>query len=124
MEKSYHNYPDIAPAMANYSRAVRVGDLFFMAGVTAGEHDGIVEQVRGTLDKIRRVLEHEGQSAGDIVKLVTYVTSIAEWQEHGQEVDAVFEELFRGSYPANTLIGISELARPNMKVEIDATAVF
>ena len=39
MEKSYHMYEDIAPVMANYSRAVRAGDFFFITGTTAGGSD-------------------------------------------------------------------------------------
>ena len=128
MEKTYHNYPDIAPTIGNYSRAARAGDLFFFAGTTAGgsdaEHGDLPAQVRVTLDRIRRVLEAEGQSLGDVVRLVTYVTSIAEWKQHGAEIGAIFEEFFRGNYPPNTLIGIAELAEPTMKVEIEATAVF
>ena len=128
MEVSYHNYPDIAPTIGNYSRAARAGDLFFFAGTTAGgteaEHGDLPAQVRATLDRIQRVLEAEGQSLGDVVRLVTYVTSIGEWRAHGPELSGIFEEFFRGKYPPNTLIGIAELAEPTMKVEIEATAVF
>ena len=128
MSPTYHNYPDIAPAIANYSRAARAGDLFFIAGTTAGgtaaEHADLPAQVRETLDRLRRILEREGQSLADVVRLVTYVTSIAEWRAHGADLNAVFQEFFHGSYPPNTLIGIAELAEPTMKVEIEATAVF
>lgn len=128
MEKTYHNYPDIAPTIGNYSRAARAGDMFFFAGTTAGGSDAergdLPAQVRVTLDRIRRVLEAEGQSLGDVVRLVTYVTSIAEWRSHGAEIGGIFEEFFRGNYPPNTLIGIAELAEPTMKVEIEATAMF
>ena len=128
MEKSYHNYPDIAPTIGNYSRAARAGDLFFFAGTTAGGseamHGDLPAQVRVTLDRIRRILESEGQSLGDVVRLVTYVTSIAEWRSNVAELGVIFEELFQGNYPPNTLIGIAELAEPTMKVEIEATAVF
>ena len=128
MAVSYHNYPDIAPTIGNYSRAARAGDLFFFAGTTAGgtdaEHGDLPAQVRATLDRIRRILESEGQSLGDVVRLVTYVTSIGEWRAHGAAIGGIFEEFFEGRYPPNTLIGIAELAEPTMKVEIEATAVF
>ena len=89
MEKSYHMYEDIAPVMANYSRAVRVGDFFFITGTTAGgsaaAQGDMAAQLRETLDRIRRILEREGLSITDVVKFNTYVTSISEWQEHGAE---------------------------------------
>ena len=63
MEKSYHMYEDIAPVMANYSRAVRAGDFFFITGTTAGGSDAaqgdMAAQLRETLDRIRRILERE-----------------------------------------------------------------
>ena len=128
MEKSYHMYEDIAPVMANYSRAVRAGDFFFITGTTSGgsvaEQGDMAAQLRETLDRIRRILEREGLSIADVVKFNTYVTSISEWQENGAEINGIFAELFQGNYPAHTLIGISELAGTNVKVEVEATAVF
>ena len=128
MEKSYHMYEDIAPVMANYSRAVRAGDFFFITGTTAGgsaaAQGDMAAQLRETLDRIRRILEREGLSITDVVKFNTYVTSISEWQEQGAEINGIFAELFHGHYPAHTLIGISELAGTNVKVEVEATAVF
>ena len=128
MEKSYHMYEDIAPVMANYSRAVRAGDFFFITGTTAGGSDAaqgdMAAQLRETLDRIRRILEREGLSIADVVKFNTYVTSISEWQEHGADINDIFAELFQGNYPAHTLIGISELVGTNVKVEVEATAVF
>lgn len=128
MKKSYHNYPDIAPTIGHYSRAMRAGDLFFITGTTAGgtdaENGDLPAQVRETLDRIRRILESEGQSLGDVVRLVTYVTSISEWRAHGAAIGGIFEEFFQGKYPPNTLIGIAELAEPTMKVEIEAMAAF
>ena len=124
----YHNYPDIAPTIGNYSRAARAGGLFFIAGTTAGgteaEHGDLPTQVRETLERIRRILEREGQSLGGIVRLVTYVTSIDEWRRQGAAIGGIFAEYFRGKYPPNTLIGVAALAEPTMRVEIEATAVF
>ena len=128
MEKSYHLYEDIAPVMSNYSRAVRAGDFFFITGTTAGGSDAaqgdLPAQLRETLDRIRRILEREGRSITDVVKFNTFVTSIQEWQDRGDEINAIFAELFHGNYPAHTLIGCTELAGANLKVEIEATAAF
>ena len=125
MDKEFKHYPDIAPVMGNYSRAAKAGNLFFMAGCTAGDSTAsLPEQVRTTLERIKGVLESEGQSMADIVKLTTFVIDVNEWTAHHAAIDAVLEEIFQGQYPPNTMIGCAALALPSMKVEIEAIAVF
>lgn len=128
MDKEYKLYPDIAPVVANYSRAVKAGDLFFIAGCTAGgspaEQGALPGQLRETLGRIKRILEQEGRSMSDVVKLTTFVTDVNEWAEHRGENDAIFQEMFQGKYPVNTLIGCAALVRPTLKIEIETTAIF
>ncbi len=125
MDKEFKQYPDIAPVMGNYSRATKVGNMFFMAGCTAGDSSAsLPDQVRVTLGRIKGVLESEGQSMADIVKLTTFVTDVNEWAEHGDAINAILQELFQGQYPPNTMIGCAALALPSMKVEIEAIAIF
>ena len=128
MDKEYKQYPDIAPVVANYSRAVKAGNLFFIAGCTAGgspaEQGSLPDQLRETLRRIKAILETEGQSMNDVVKLTTFVTDVNEWAEHRTANDAVFVEMFDGNYPVNTLIGCAALVRPTLKIEIETTAVF
>ena len=125
MSKEFKNYPDIAPVMGSYSRATKVGNTFYMAGCTAGDSTApLVDQVRATLEKIKGVLESEGQSIADIVKLTTFVTDVTDWAANGDAINAVFKDIFQGKYPPNTMIGCAALALPSMKVEIEAIAVF
>lgn len=124
MDKEFKNYPDIAPTMGAYSRATKVGNMFFMAGCTAGDSTApLPDQVRVTLERIKGVLEAEGQSMADIVKLTTFVTDVKEWAEHSEANNATYKEFFNGQYPPNTMIGCAALALPSMKVEIEAIAV-
>ena len=125
MDKEYKQYPDIAPTMGAYSRATKVGNMFFMAGCTAGKSTApLPDQVRVILERIKGVLEAEGQSMADIVKLTTFVTDVNEWASNSEANNATFKEFFRGEYPPNTMIGCSALALPCMKVEIEAIAIF
>ena len=56
--------------------------------------------------------EAEGGSPGDIIKITTYVTSINDWRASALEQQSLFNEYFKGEYPANTLVEITALADP------------
>ena len=60
--------------------------------------------------------EAEGGSPGDIVKITTYVTSINDWHASALEQQSLFNEYFKGEYPANTLVAITALAEPEDRV--------
>ena len=120
-------YPEIAPAGPSYSRGVRSGNLLFVSGCTARGTDAqgksLTEQLRVTLDRITRIAEAEGGASADIVKITTFVTSIADWRALGDEQQSLFQEFFKGRYPANTLVEIGALAEAGLDVEIEAIVV-
>ena len=126
MEKIRKNYPDIAPSGPTYSRGVRVGNLLFISGCTArgtaAQGKAAMEQLRVTLDRIAGIMKEEGGATSDIVKITTFVTSIADWRAHQAEQEALFAEYFQGDYPANTLVEITALAEDGLDVEIEAIA--
>ncbi len=80
MYKEYKQYPDIAPVSSHYSRAVRVGNMLFIAGSTANdnpaENGDFPSQLRETLERIKSIMEAEGQTLDDVVKLTTFVVDI------------------------------------------------
>jgi len=127
MEKARRNYPDIAPAGPTYNRAIRSGNWLFISGCTArgtpSQGRSLIEQLQVTLDRITRIVAAEGGRPGDIVKITTYVTSIADWRAHVSEQEALFAEYFKGEFPTNTLVEIGALAEPGLDVEIEATAL-
>ena len=126
MEKVRRDHHDIAPTGPSYSRTVRAGNLVFISGCTARGTDAqgkaLVDQLRVTLDRIIRIVAAEGGSPGDIVKITTFVTSVPDWRAHNEEHESLFEEFFKGEYPANTLVEIGALAEPGLDVEIEAIA--
>jgi 2-iminobutanoate/2-iminopropanoate deaminase len=123
-----HTHEDICPAGPTMNRSVRSGNLLFVSGCTArgSEAQGkpLMDQLRVTLDRLTRVVAAEGGTPADILKITTFVTSIPDWQAHGAENQALFQEFFKGEYPANSLIEITGLAEPGLDVEIEATVVF
>ena len=127
MEKIRRDYPDIAPAGPTYTRGIRCGDMLFVSGCTArgtpAQEGPLMDQLRVTLERVTGVVGAEGGRPGDIVKITTFVTSIADWQAHGEEQQALFEEYFKGEYPTNSLVEIRALAQPGLEVEIEAIAM-
>ena len=127
MEKIRREYPDIAPSGPTYSRAVLAGNMLFISGCTARGTDAqgkpLMEQLGVTLDRVTRVVSAEGGSPSDIVKITTFVTSIADWQARAVEQQEIFQRFFGEDYPANSLIEINALAESGLDVEIEAIAI-
>ena len=127
MKKIRREYPDIAPAGPTYARAVRAGDTLYISGCTArgssAEGGPAMEQLRVTLDRVVRIVEAEGGTAQDIVKITTFVTNMSDWYPADQEQIDLFNEYFGGQNPANSLVEISALALPGLDIEIEAIVV-
>ena len=112
-----------------YSPAVKItgGTTIYMAGHTGyqdekgetyqGDFDG---QVRVAFGRMRKTLEAAGAKLDDIVTMTVFITDMANGTRFTQLRKEFFQE---GRYPASALIGIKELARPEMMIEIQAIAV-
>ena len=109
-----------------YSRAVVDGDFVFVSGTTGYDYatmtmpDDVAEQARNIAKTIAGVLEETGASLADVVRLQTFVTSAA----YCEPVLKVQGEVYGAIRPASSIYIISGLLRPEMKVEIEATARF
>ena len=112
-----------------YSPAVKTtgGTTIYMAGQTGyqdergetypADFDG---QVRVAFERMRKTLERAGGKLDDIVTMSVFITDMA----NGTRFTQLRKEFFTdGRYPASALIGIKELARPEMMIEIQAIAV-
>jgi len=112
-----------------YSPAVKVkgGTTIYLAGhggyqdesgkTYAGDFDS---QVRVSFERMRQTLEKTGGTLADIVTMTVFITDMA----NGTRFTQLRKEFFQdGRYPASALIGIKDLARPEMMVEIQAIAV-
>ena len=100
--------------------------LLLCSGQTAIEADGsppssedIGDQVRAAFRNLGEVLAAAGYSAADVVRINYYTT----------DVDALLPVLHSGAHeffgdnlPASTLLGVSRLAYPQLKIEIEAIA--
>lgn len=78
-------------------------------------------QVQLALDNLEIVLGQSGYRLADVVRLNYYTTSIPEFFEGYHQVVARLQSA--GCTPSSTLLEISALAQPGLKIEIEATAV-
>jgi enamine deaminase RidA (YjgF/YER057c/UK114 family) len=89
--------------------------------VGAGDFDAQAEQAFANLSK---VLESGGSSLADVVKVTIFLTDM---DNFGKIVE-LRERYFTPPYPADTLVEVSSLARPEwlnaeLLIEIEAIAV-
>jgi enamine deaminase RidA (YjgF/YER057c/UK114 family) len=107
-----------------YSRAVKVGDMVFVAGTTGADAEGKFaadagDQTRQALKNILAGLEKAGAKAADVVRTRIFVTDISQWEAIGRAHGEVFGEV----RPAMAMVEVSKLIDPAMQVEIEADAV-
>jgi enamine deaminase RidA (YjgF/YER057c/UK114 family) len=112
--------------IVGYSRAVRAGDMVFVAGTTAAQPDGTVFggddayiQARRCFEIIERALAEAGATMRDVVRTRMFVTDISRWEEVGR----AHGEFFREVKPVATMVEVSRLLTPEMLVEIEVEAV-
>lgn len=109
-----------------YSRAVRLGQQVFVAGTTAVDDEGAVvgaddpyAQAVFIFEKIGRALHEAGATLNDVVRVRTFVTDIARWEDVARAQGEVFADI----RPAATLVQVSALVAPELLVEIEVDAV-
>lgn len=111
---------------AGYSRAVRVGPFVYIAGTTAADETGKIHHPRNLygqasyiLKKIERSLQSVDAELAHVVRTRVYLTDISQ----AAKVMKAHKKYFDTVRPANTLVEISQLATPEMLVEIEVDAV-
>lgn len=112
-----------------YSQGIKVSQaqsLLFLSGQVAYSADGspahrgdFKAQARGAYQAIKDLVESQGGTLANVVKLTTYVTDM----RYRVDLPPIREEFFGRKGPASTLVEISALAHPDWMIEIEAIAV-
>ena len=104
------------------------GRTLYCAGVVSVDGDGrpqhagdIQGQALLALDNLETVLAAAGYSLADVVRLNTYTTDLDGWATARAAVQKRLDAA--GCRYAATLLGVARLARPELLVELEATAV-
>lgn len=114
-----------APRPGMFSNARVHGDQFFLSGMHAGGPGGPVggadpyAQAQEVFRRIRALTEACGATVDDILVLRIYLTDIADRALVGR----ARSEVFAGDFPCSTLVEVSALVEPGLKVEIEAQGV-
>jgi enamine deaminase RidA (YjgF/YER057c/UK114 family) len=116
--------------MYSHGVIVPTGDLVVVAGQTGVRADGSVagddvgSQTKQALENVRAVLEAAGCAMTDVVRFQTFLVSVDEIPAFMKARQDVFPTYFPGGiYPPNTLLVVSALVLPTLRVEIEAMAV-
>ena len=105
-----------------FTRALRVGDRIIVSGTTANGNpppEDAGEQADLIYRQIRGYIEQLGGTMEDVVRVRMFVTDIAD----ADAVSAAFTRHLKKTCPTGTLVAISALYHPHIKVEIEAEAV-
>jgi len=110
----------------NISLGIGVGPLVFVSGQTGGHLQGVpvdapdfASQARNALANVDAVLARAGSGLADVVKVTIFVTDMA----HLDTLVRLRAELFTRPYPADSVVQVVALARPDALIEIEAVAV-
>lgn len=123
-EENELNTEFINPA-SGYSQVVKVSTddvtTIYVSG-QIGDGDDLASQMTAALENLRLQLEAAGATYKDIVKMNTYIV------DYQPEDLAVFRDTRKAimgdtNMPASTLVGVTALALPEWKIEIEAIAV-
>ena len=112
-----------------YHQAVKVTGaqtVLFVSGQVAYDKDGGVlhrgdfkAQAREAFRAIKALVEAQGGTLDNVVKLNTYVVDV----RYRADLVPVREEFFGKKGPASTLVQVGALAHPDWMIEIEAIVV-
>jgi len=102
------------------------GRMVFIAGQTASDPHGNVvgiadvrAQTRYVIQKIQRAVEAAGGTINDVVAMSVFTTDV----RYHRDINEVRREVLGSDFPTSTMVQVVALARPELLLEINATAV-
>lgn len=114
-----------APPQGAYSQGWRAGDFIFVTGTGPVDPvtgklvgDDIERQTEQTIDNIVSILEAEGASLTDVVKVTVHLSTTSLFARY----NAVYAKRFAKPYPVRTTVGSDLGHSPGMLIEIDCIA--
>ncbi|ORM71633.1 RidA family protein [Pantoea rwandensis] len=114
------NYSELGEVKAPYVHAVKHGDTLYVSGLTAfgtpAQQSDIARQAEAIFQQLHIIAASEGTSLKNLIKVTIFITSF-------EEINALRAVLFKhygDALPASSLVQISQLFSPDLKVEIEA----
>jgi 2-iminobutanoate/2-iminopropanoate deaminase len=114
-----------APPQGAYSQGWHAGDFIFVTGTGPSDPatgklvgDTIEQQTDQTIDNISAILEADGASLQDVVKVTVHLADTGLFARY----NAVYARRFSKPYPVRTTVGSDLGHSPGMLIEIDCIA--
>jgi 2-iminobutanoate/2-iminopropanoate deaminase len=109
--------------VSHYCHVVKAGDWIWLSGMTGARADGsipddVVAQFEIAMNSIDTSLRAAGGRPDQVVKVQVFMTDINE----RPLINPIRQRYFGEHRPASTLVEVSALVDPRMKVEIEAVA--
>lgn len=114
------NYPHLDTPVGPYVHAVSYNGLLFLSGLTAfntpAQNQDLATQAKVVFAQIRSILEAEGISFENLIKVTIFVTEFGEVEQ----LRNVLFSSYKNNLPASSLIQVKSLFAPELKIEIEA----
>ncbi len=110
-----------------YSHIVKAGKTLYIAGQVGADASGkiagetMVQQLEQVFKNIEIALKSQGADFSHVARITIYTTDVD--AVRAPDAAAVRAKYLGANRPASTLVGVTRLASPEYKVEIEATAV-
>ncbi len=110
--------------VSHYCHVTKAGNLIWVSGAVGVAADGsvpddVVAQFDIAMGNLDACLKAVGAGAEHVVKVTVYLTDIAD----RAKINPARQRYFGTHRPASTLVEVSALVLPALKVEIEAQAV-
>ena len=99
--------------------------LLFTSGIVSmsakGEiiaPDNMEAQARYVFDQIEKLLAEQNATLNNVVKITTFITDMSKYSEFSK----IRSEVFNKPFPASSTVGVNELVKPGLLVEVEAIA--
>lgn len=115
--------PGVATASPHYSPAILTdgGKMLFISGQGPRDLSADPEtQIRETFEQIEAILKEAGAGWGNVVMTRSYFMNMARDLEAFRRIR---QDFLVEPFPASTAVGVTELAVPNLQIEIEAVAI-
>ncbi|MGD8164952.1 RidA family protein [Pantoea sp. FN0307] len=114
------NYPELGEVKAPYVHSVKHDNTLYISGLTAfgtaSQNAGITEQAEEILSQIRKIASAEGTDFSALLKVTIFITSF----EEINDLRKVLYQNYGEHLPASSLVEVSRLFSPDLKIEIEA----
>ena len=121
--------PTGPPETPSYSWVVKRGKSIFVAGMLPYDRDNkvvgddIASQIRQAFENLRQALEAAEATLADVCMITVYTPKTELLTEVFPKINPVYWEFFPSEPPARAVIGGIALPRPEVLVELVASAV-